>query len=69
MFVGRDFDSGVAALNNRPMRQSLPALSDRPIAYKFGIKAAIVGEVDLLGHQAIQHWAHLCSWLVHMNGE
>src|SRR5271154_4734903 len=55
--IQRDRSFGMTLVDERPMRDAGPAVVCKgAIAHHLGVKTAIVGVVDLLGHQTIEGW-------------
>jgi hypothetical protein len=49
--------------------EGLPVFTDGAVADQLRVKAAIVGEVDLLGHQPIEGGADLGRGMIDLDGE
>ncbi len=45
------------------------AVFENAVTNQFGIESAVVAEVDLLGHQAVQDWADLDAGLIDLHGQ
>ncbi len=68
-FIGFDFRRGIATLDEVPVIDAAPITAKGAIAYHFGVEPAIVGVVDLFGHQAVESLADRRDLLVGVNGE
>ena len=60
---------GVAFFDEIPVVDALPAAAEGAVADHFGVEAAVVGVVDLLGHEAVEGGADFGDGLVGVNGE
>ncbi len=49
--------------------ERVPGVAEGAVAHQFGIEAAVVGVVDLFGHEAVERGADLRGGVIHLNGE
>ena len=59
----------MALLNKHPPMGAIGVIHERAVANQLRIQAAVVGVINLLGHQAIESWAHLGDRLLRIDLE
>ena len=69
LVIRRKLHLGVAAGHDCPVTERAPPLRQGAVADQFGVQAAVVRKIDLLGHQAVQHGADLGGGVIDLNGE
>ena len=67
--VDRHLALGISQLDQIPVVDAAPIVGHHAIAHHLGVDAAVVGEVDLLGHQPIQRGADLGRGMIHLEVE
>ena len=59
--VQRDRGRGALPLNDRPVRRRRRIVEKGSILHQLGIQAAVVGVIDLLGHQSVEEPADVAG--------
>ncbi len=59
----------LCAADGLPVDRACRIGLEAAIAQKFGVNAALIGKVDLFGHQSVQHRADLRLNLAGVNGK
>jgi len=68
--IDRHGRNGIPVVLNVPSPYAGPTMIlERTVAHHLRIQAAVVGIVDLLGHQPIESRAHGVRWLIQLNVE
>ena len=67
MIIQCDVAIGAVALDQGPMRGAVGVVMEDAVLNQLAVKAAIVGVIDLLGHQSVEGWADLDAGVLEIN--